>query len=459
MFRVDAADVAARTPPDRDRVVDVVRLGAITMVVLGHWLVAVVLVQDGEVITGRLLDVVPATQWLTYLFQVMPLFFLVGGAVNLGSWERARGQGTPAAAWIRRRARRLLVPVVPLLALWIPLALLLGRAGLPEDEVAMATRTAFMPVWFLVVYLLAVGLVPITARLHRRFGVLIVVAAAVVATGAIDAAHRAEVPVVGFANYLLVWGGIHQLGYAWADQQLPSRRISALAMAGGAAAAIVLLVSTFGYPLSVVATETGTRSNTEPPTLVIWALALGQLGVVLAARPALRRWLQRPRMWAPIVTAGSVIITVFLWHMTAMIVVAALTHPTGLWPATDQVDATWWVFRPLWLILCGAVLAGLVAVFRRFESPPDPPPQGGRIRTVVGVVATVTGLALVLTGGLYTPERNSDLPLGALGLVLVGFGALGVLWPHSRIDGGDEGADRRRDASRQERSEHATSER
>ncbi len=429
MFSLDADDIAARTPPDRDRVVDAVRIGAISLVVLGHWLVAVVLVHDGELVTGRLLDVVPATQWLTYLFQVMPLFFLVGGAVNLPSWERARAEGTPATVWIRRRARRLLVPVLPLLVLWIPSALLLGRAGIPEDEVALATQTAFLPVWFLAVYLLAIGLLPLTARIHHRFGLLPVVVAAVVLTGVVDAAHRAQVPVVGFANYLLVWAGIHQLGYGWADDTLPRGRGTGLGLAGAGIVALLVLVGVAGYPLSVVATETATRNNTDPPTLVLWALTVVQLGVLIAARPTLDRWLQRARVWAPVAVGGSVIITVFLWHMTALVLAAALTHPTGLWPATDQVDAAWWAWRPLWLVLCAGVLAGLVAVFRRFEQPREPVPRDARLRTAAGVAATVAGLALVLTGGLYTPDRTSDLPLGALGLVLFGFGALGALRP------------------------------
>lgn len=429
MFSIDVDDIAARTPPDRDRVVDAVRLGAIALVVLGHWLVAVVLVDDGELVTGRLLDVVPTTQWLTYVFQVMPLFFLVGGAVNLPSWERARDDGTPAPVWIRRRARRLLVPVLPLLALWIPAALLLGRFGVPEDEVALATQTAFLPVWFLAVYLLAIGLLPLSAWLHRRVGVLPVLVVAVALTGAIDAAHRAEVPVVGFANYLLVWAGIHQIGYAWADDTLPRARSAGFAIAAGGAGALFVLVGVLGYPLSVVATETAPRNNTDPPTLVLWALTAAQLGLLIAARPALRRWVQRPKVWGPIAVSGGVIITVFLWHMTAMVLVAALTHPTGLWPATDQVDAAWWAWRPLWLVLCAAVLAVLVAIFRRFEQPEDPVPRDARVRTAVGIAATVAGLALVLTGGLYTPDQDGDLPLGPLGLVLVGFGALGALRP------------------------------
>jgi hypothetical protein len=231
--------------------------------------------------------------------------------------------------WVRRRARRLLVPVLPLLALWVPSALLLGRAGVPEEEVALATQTAFLPVWFLAVYLLAIGLLPLTAGCTAASGSSPVVAGAVVLTGRDRRPPPGGGARGGFANYLVVWAGIHQLGYAWADDSLPRGRGAGLLVAGGGVVALVVLVGVAGYPLSVVATETGSRNNTDPPTLVLWALTAVQLGVLLAARPTLRRWLERPKVWGPVAVAGSVIITVFLWHMTALVLVAALTHPTG----------------------------------------------------------------------------------------------------------------------------------
>jgi hypothetical protein len=424
-----AEDIAARTPADRDRVVDLVRLAAVVAVVLGHWLVAVVLVRDGELVTGRLLDVVPETQLLTYLFQVMPLFFLVGGAVNLGSWSRAQAQGETWPVWVRRRSRRLLGPLLPLLGLWVPAAVLLGRVGVPEEEVSLATTTAFLPVWFLAVYLLAIALVPITAALHRRFGAW-VVAAAIVGTGVVDATiGDTQVPLLDHLNYLLVWAGIHQVGYLWYDDRLPHRPGAALGLVTVGAGGIVVLVAGLGYPLSMIALETNGGDNMDPPTLVLWALTSVQLGVLLAARPRLEGWLRRPRVWAPIVTGGGVIMTVFLWHMTALIVAAALTHPTGLWPGTDRIDAVWWGMRPVWLAVCALVLAGLVAVFQRFEQVRDPVPRHARIRTVAGLVATVGGLFLLLTGGIYTPQEPGDLPLGALGLLLLGIASLGVLRP------------------------------
>jgi hypothetical protein len=43
-------------------------------------------------------------------------------------------------------------------------------------------------------------------------------------------------------------------------------------------------------------------------------------------------------------------------------IVAACGHPLR-----DRVSFDWWLERPLWLLLPGAVLAGFIAVFGRFE--------------------------------------------------------------------------------------------
>jgi peptidoglycan/LPS O-acetylase OafA/YrhL len=444
LLPLDAERIEARTPAERDRYADLLRLAAIGFVVVGHWLVGVIRTQDGAIQVDRLIAVVPATQPLTWLFQVMPLFFLIGGAVNAGSWCRAQESGEPWAVWLRRRSRRLLRPLLPLLALWLPLTAILRATPVPEGWVAAAIDNALLPVWFLAVYLLAIALVPVTWALHRRFGVGVLVVAVLV-TWVVDVLHRAEVPAVGFANYLLVWAGAHQVGYLWYEDRLPREPRAAGGLTAAGVVAFAFLLTVGGYPVAMVAPGQGIPDNTEPPTVAIWALLTVQLGVVLLLRSPAERWLQRPRVWAPVVVGGTVTMTVFLWHMTALILVAAATHPTGVWPEQVTIDATWWALRPLWLLLCGVVLTGLVLVFRRFEDVADPVPRAGRLRALAGLAATVTGLGLVLTGGVYEPDRTGGLPLGPLGLLLVGLGALGVLRP--RPDATDDPPDATDEAS------------
>jgi fucose 4-O-acetylase-like acetyltransferase len=424
-LRAAAERVDRATPCDRDRYADLIRLLAILVVVYGHWLAAVIHVRDGEVAATQLLVVEPWTRWATWVVQVMPLFFLVGGRVNAGSLERARERGQSATAWVRKRSRRLLRPLLALLAVWVPMGPLLVALGVSPSLAEEATEAALLPLWFLVVYLLVIVLAPVTLRLHRRLGWPLVVAV-VVLVGVVDALDRAEVPIAGQVNYLLVFAVAHQLGYLWHDGGLPTGR-RALHLAWIGLGGVALLVGVAGYPRSMVGMMAGADSNATPPTLALVALTLLQLGAVLAAARPAERWLRRhPVPWAAIASSGPMIITIFLWHMTALVVVASLTHLTGWWPEVNEVDGRWWSLRPAWLALCTVALAPLVAAFRGLEGGGDPVP-GRTSRTVAGVGLTGTGLGVVLTEGLYDPDRDlAGLPAIPLVALAVGLLLLGI---------------------------------
>ena len=77
-----ALDMAAATPPRRNRYVDLLRAVSILFVVIGHWLIATLYYVDGELEPGHLLETYPGMHWLTWIFQVMPIFFIVGGYSN-----------------------------------------------------------------------------------------------------------------------------------------------------------------------------------------------------------------------------------------------------------------------------------------------------------------------------------------------------------------------------------------
>ena len=423
-LRALAEATDARTPPDRDRYADLIRVLAILVVVYGHWIAAVVLIDDGELVATQLLVVEPWTRVATWVAQVMPLFFLVGGRVNADSLGRAAELGQTTAAWVRKRSRRLLRPLLPLLAVWLPLGPVLAAAGAPSGLVEEVTGAAFIPLWFLVVYLLVIVLAPMTWWAHQRFG-LAVLAAGVPLVAVVDVLDRAEVPAVGQANYLLVFGLAHQLGYFWAQDRLPEgRRVLHLVWSGLAVA--LLLVGLAGYPGSMVGLQADADSNATPPTLALLALTVAQLGVVLALRRPVDRWLHAHAVpWATVGVLGTAIITIFLWHMTALVIVASATHLTGWWPQMTAIDGQWWALRPAWLALCTFALMPLVLLFRRFEGGGDPVP-GGTATTIAGVAATAGGLGIVLTEGLYDPERALRLPVFALVLLAFGLWLLGI---------------------------------
>ena len=359
-----AADrVAAATPVERDRFADLVRVASILVVVAGHWLMAVVVWRDGRVEGGNALTLVPGLWLATWLLQVMPLFFFVGGLANLVSARR--GGGWPG--FVRARAARLLRPTAVFLAVWAVAAIALALAGVPGAVLGQLARLVVQPLWFLAVYLVVVALAPAMLRLHRSYGPAVVVwlgLAAAVAdlTGRLPGLER-----VADGNFLLVWLFAHQLGFLYADGTLPRwPRRAHVAMAAGGLAALVVLAASGAWPPSMVGLPGDRASNMSPPSLCIVALTVWLVGLAMLVRPPVSRWLQRPRPWTVVVTAGSALLTLFLWHLTALVLAVLVLHPLGL---TEPTPGTlvWWALRPVWVLVCAAILLPLVALFRRFE--------------------------------------------------------------------------------------------
>jgi hypothetical protein len=107
---------------------------------------------------------VPGVWAATWVLQVMPVFFVVGGYVHLPAWRSAPSTG----AFLRRRVRRLGRPLVPFLAAWA-----VAEGGLLPAGRTPLTVTApglFTPPWFLGVYAATAAVVPLTARWHDRWG-------------------------------------------------------------------------------------------------------------------------------------------------------------------------------------------------------------------------------------------------------------------------------------------------
>src|SRR5688572_28052069 len=113
-----AATAAAHTPSDRNRAVDFYRAAAMAVVAVGHWLGMVVIINDGELDGGNLLDFSPEYGWITWIGQVMPLFFFVGGFASATSLRSAERKGVPPADWIATRLRRMVTPAAALAAFW-----------------------------------------------------------------------------------------------------------------------------------------------------------------------------------------------------------------------------------------------------------------------------------------------------------------------------------------------------
>ncbi len=231
--RIDAA-----TPPQRDRAVDALRALAIAGVIGGHWLVTA-LVLGHPASTGHghgavLSDSSPLASmpWLaplSWVFQTLAVFFLVGG------YSAARGYRGGYLNWLRKRLIRLARPVAALVAVWIPVTVGMCLAGVPAATVHTILFLVISPLWFLGVYAVLTALTPAAMWLVRRFGAWAAAfPVAVVAVADLVRFGLGGPSWVGWVNVPAGWLVPYLLGIAWGLGSLRGRRGPALMLVSAA---------------------------------------------------------------------------------------------------------------------------------------------------------------------------------------------------------------------------------
>ena len=123
---------------DRNRYVDLLRVLAISGVVYGHWLLVSITYSRGQLSGADAISYVSWAPWVTWAFQVMPVFFLVGGYLNARSWPSHRARGETWTVWVRDRALRLLWPTAVFVVTGVLAASAALLAGVPGAEVGEA---------------------------------------------------------------------------------------------------------------------------------------------------------------------------------------------------------------------------------------------------------------------------------------------------------------------------------
>jgi hypothetical protein len=296
-------------------------------------------------------------------------------------------------------------------------------AGVEWETLQAASQVALVPTWFLATYVVIVALAPLALMLWDRLAwkaVAIGIAAAVL----VDVVSIGlGVDIVGFLNYVLVWGTVHMLGYAWVDGRIEGRgRRSALAGIG--LLGLLGLVVVGPYATAMVGAGTDGITNSFPPRITLLCLGMLQAGVVLLAEPMLDRLAHLRSVWAGVVAVSSQIMTLYLWHFTAMIVViggSVLAGGIGLAALPDS--SRWWLTRPVWFLVLTVVTVGLSLLFSRFERPgPDSRPEPRAWRPVLAVLLTCFGLALLAESGIADTDGLNGLVLAApiVGVMLGG---------------------------------------
>lgn len=411
-----AQELADATPDTRDRYVDFVRVLSICAVIVGHWLLSMITLYGA----GRLPFQVPF-QLVTWVLQVMPLFFAVGGFAHAKSLASLRRRGGTFGDFLRSRAARLLPPVLALLAVWAAVVGVLEAGGWEKGPVALAADRVTTPLWFIGVYLLVVLFAPLMEAGHRRYGWGVLGALVVLAIALDVLSFRYHQVWAGAANLLVVWLAIHQLGFFWADGVLARRGVPLGFAVVGVALTVTVTYGLHWYPVLMVGLPGSPASNMAPPDMALFTHAIGLIGLVLLVRGPLTRWLHRVRVWAVVVSGNRVVMTLFCWHLSAVFLVQGALLLFGLTPPAAGTGA-WWAIVPVWIAACAVPLAGLVALFRFAERPPArTTATAGPARTVaaaIGVTAAALGIFVVSQvgfDGLFAgrPDSVSGVALAA----------------------------------------------
>ncbi|WEK12299.1 MAG: acyltransferase [Candidatus Microbacterium phytovorans] len=391
---------------DRDLTLDLARVLCVVFVIVVHLLmVGIGPGPDGQLVTSRPAEQEPWFDAATWVGQIMPLFFVVGGFASAAGWASWTRKGGDAVGFIRTRTLRLAQPALPVFAFF---ALVLGAttlAGIAPDLVAAAAVGAGSPLWFLAAYLICQALVPVLVRLHERAprGTVAVLAAGVVV---VDIARFATgVTEIGLLNLLFVWPLIQQLGFWYRDGWF-DRRPTGILLLIAAACGLALwpLVAWGPYSPSML-------GNLNPPTLPLVLLGLAQACLLRVLRPALTRLTRVRAVQGFLFLLGTRLMTVYLWHLP---VILAVTGVTLLIPgaAPTPSSAAWWWSRPLMFVVVLAAVLALSVLIARWEAlgtlGPSPSP------VVVGIAwlcAVAPPFAVM--------QWFLDLPLAVGGTVLL----------------------------------------
>ncbi|MFH0520587.1 acyltransferase [Streptomyces sp. M41] len=388
-LRAGAARVDAATPAGRDRAVDALRAFAILGVVLGHWLVTALVADGGtDLRTASPLHHMPWLAPISWIFQTLAVFFLVGGHVATRGYAAARARGTTYGQWLRSRLSRLFKPVAAVLTLWTVTSVLLLLSGTDLDTIHTLLKLALSPLWFLLVFTALTAVTPLLLRLNPLWPLAVVLHVDLLRFGLGGPAW------LGWVNVAAGWLVPFSLGAAWTRGEVQRRRAGWILLTGGAAATAAL-VAWAGYPASMVGVPGAGISNLNPPTLAAVAFGLAQCGLALLLREPLRRTMRRPLAWAAVVLLNLSAMTIFLWHQTALMATTATGLLAGRLPGLHTLpdDLTWVAARLAWLPVFTLALAVCWTTFRLHEQGPrrtrrrssrvirsNASPQGGKTK-------------------------------------------------------------------------------
>lgn len=442
-IRESAAATAAR----RDPAIDLIRFACLIVVVVLHSLMsAAVLGPDGALEPTVALSGTTGFAAASWLFQVMPLFFVIGGCAGILGWRRTRARGGTWADYLRARLRRLVVPVIVLIGLTGLGLSVASEFGVPSDLLTEASRRIGQPLWFLAVYVGLTSLVPLGAHFHERAPrrSLAVLAGAVIAVDVLVAVTG--VHGIGYLNFVLVWPLVQQLGFVYADAlDRPVRRPQTWTVLVIALLCLAALVSAGVYSPNMLV-------NLNPPTGALVLLGVVQMCALRLIHARLNRMLTtgggaldgghvaeavpgsrvlRTQIWCRVIDWGNRFgMQVYLWHMSVIIVLigglGALAQTVSGIPGLAEFvlpqigSGWWWASRLPWLLVVMGLSALVALLTWRIPFPSE--------RWLASVGQSIGGLVREIRGnaGGARVDDNTVLSPQVRAAVAVGAATVGI---------------------------------
>ena len=294
----------------------------------------------------------------------------------------------------------------------IAIAAIVGQAPLAIQGAAAAA----IPLWFLANYTIDTALAPFVLPRFRRnpvgFG------GAILGTFlALEAMRIADVPVLPQLNWVLGWLAFQMLGMAWRDGLIPTGRTLVALAATFWAAALATVLSGGPWHTSMVNFPGMENSPTAPPTLALMLFGTAYSLTAIHFAPRISDWLaERPKAWAGVIAANTVAMSVYLWHMTAAVIVMVATHMTiGLSDAAVG-SAEWWILKVPTVLAGALVLVPIVALVSRIERNALLAPRRAWNGSLTSMMATAAATSFALK---FWTSGNPVLIVGSCTVLVI----------------------------------------
>lgn len=421
---------SAGSPPDlsgRDLTLDLARVACVLLVVFVHILfTGVGRAGDGSLVIERTIE---HTSWFgpaSWVLNIMPLFFVIGGFTARVGWASTQRRGGDASQFVRVRLWRLARPSLVLFAFFAVVLGVVRALALGGDVDRLVDTIAIgvgSPLWFLAAYMLAQACAPVMIRWHERRPLLPIVVLTILAFGVdlfvqkivTEAWGMPRVDLTtfevgsdafGLPNTLIVWLLAQQIGFWMADGWFARRRWWQL---------VALIAVGYGLIWALVAVVPYSDSmlrNQWPPTTLMAVLAVVQAAALTLLRRPLT-WIMATRpAQAVVFVIGSRLMTVYLWHLPVIMMLTGVELLLPL-PMPQPGSAAWWWTRPVFLVIVLATVLALSVWLVRFEKAPP----AGEAR-LEGAAPVAVAVVLFVIAPLGITLYGLDLWFALAGVVL-----------------------------------------